>query len=237
MRGIPRLRAGGETPRPQASVTEVTKEIHDVERRLKNINDELNSIKMFQKHNNTNFTTAMRPILKSLFYMKYEGKDGAQNLQRDLRYIKIATNSQIPEDQSLDHISNLISKGKSRVSSTVDPFVTSENVSKQNTDIKPDSTGYSSPSASASAQQPLLQNSPFQMAQYNPYFPITSPTCTSPYQYVMYPNQWNSMYDVYINGYPMYPANPMTSSTAPACAANPPLPLDSPPKNPPLPKD
>lgn len=66
---------------------------------------------MFQKHNNTNFTTAMRPILKSLFYMKYEGKDGAQNLQRDLRYIKIATNSQIPEDQSLDHISNLISKG------------------------------------------------------------------------------------------------------------------------------
>lgn len=70
---------------------------------------------MFQKHNNTNFTTAMRPILKSLFYMKYEGKDGAQNLQRDLRYIKIATNSQIPEDQSLDHINNLISKGKSRV--------------------------------------------------------------------------------------------------------------------------
>uniref|UniRef100_A0A8W8ILI4 Uncharacterized protein n=1 Tax=Magallana gigas TaxID=29159 RepID=A0A8W8ILI4_MAGGI len=110
-----------------------------------------------------------------------------------------------------------------------------ENVSKQNADIKPDSTGYSSPSASASAQQPLLQNSPFQMAQYNPYFPITSPT--SPYQYVMYPNQWNSMYDVYGNGYPMYPANPMTSSTAPACAANPPLPLDSPPKNPPLPKD
>lgn len=124
---------------------------------------------MFQKHNNTNFTTAMRPILKSLFYMKYEGKDGAQNLQRDLRYIKIATNSQIPEDQSLDHINNLISKGKSSVSSTVDPFVTSDNVLKQNA-------------------------------------------------------------DVYGNGYPMYPANPTTSSTAPACAANPPLPLDSPPK-------
>lgn len=110
-------------------------------------------------------------------------------------------------------------------------------MSKQTTEIKPDSTGYSSPSVStvSPAQQPLLQNSPFQMAQYNPYFPITSPT--SPYQYVMYPNQWNSMYDVYGNGYPMYPANPMTSSTAPACAAYPPLPLDSPPKNPPLPKD
>ena len=54
-----------------------TKEINDVERRLRNINDELNSIKMFQKHNNTNFIYVMRPILKSLFPLKYEGKDGA----------------------------------------------------------------------------------------------------------------------------------------------------------------
>ena len=48
-----------------AILFQVTKEINDVERRLGNINDELNSIKMFQKHNNTNFISVMRPILKS----------------------------------------------------------------------------------------------------------------------------------------------------------------------------
>ena len=52
----------------------------------------------------------MRPILTSLFPLKYEGKDGAQNLQRDLRYIKIATNGQIPEDQSLENINVILTK-------------------------------------------------------------------------------------------------------------------------------
>ena len=60
-----------------AILFQVTKEINDLERRLRNITDELNSIKMFQKHNNTNFISVMRPILKSLFPLKYEGKDGA----------------------------------------------------------------------------------------------------------------------------------------------------------------
>uniref|UniRef100_K1QR01 Uncharacterized protein n=1 Tax=Magallana gigas TaxID=29159 RepID=K1QR01_MAGGI len=140
---------------------------------------------------------------------------------------------------------------KKRVSSTVHPFVTSKNAeikpgsadyssqpqstlspAQCNNEIKPRSTDYSSPPPSTVSPTQQLQSSPIQMAQCNPYFPITSPT--SPYQYVMYPNQWNSMNDVYGNGYPMYPTNSTTSSTAPACAANPPLPLDSPSKNPPL---
>ena len=61
----------------------------------------------------------MRPLLKSSFPLKYEGKDGAQNLQRDLRYIKIATNGRIPEDRSSSYLSNLIMKGKSTVVSKV----------------------------------------------------------------------------------------------------------------------
>ena len=50
-----------------AILFQVAKEIYDVERRLRNINDVLNNIKMFQKHNNTNFISVMRPILKSYF--------------------------------------------------------------------------------------------------------------------------------------------------------------------------
>ena len=79
----------------------------------------------------------MRPILKSFFPLKYEGKDGAQNLQRDLRYIKIATNGQIPEDQSLENINVILTKGKSRVSSTVGNFDTpsSNSMMPQTTEI------------------------------------------------------------------------------------------------------
>ncbi|XP_078315532.1 uncharacterized protein LOC144619952 [Crassostrea virginica] len=223
-----------------AILFQVTKEINDVERRLRNINDELNSIKMFQKHNNTNFISVMRPILKSLFPLNYEGKDGAQNLQRDLRYIKIATNGQIPEDQSLENINVILTKGKSRVSSTVGNFDTpsSNSMMPQTTEIQLTSPCYTSlpPSTTSFAQQPLQQSSPFHMAQYNPYYPMASPTTT--HQYVMYPNYWNSMYDLYGNTCSYtYPTNPATSSTGSESFAIPPLPLDSPPKNPPLPKD
>ena len=168
-----------------AILFQVTKEINDVERRLRNINDELNSIKMFQKHNNTNFISVMRPILKSLFPLKYEGKDGTQNLQRDLRYIKIATNGQIPEDQSLENINVILTKGKSRVSSTVGNFDTpsSNSVMPQTTEIQLTSPCYTSPQPSTTsfAQLPLQQSSPFHMAQYNPYFPMASPTLTHKY--------------------------------------------------------
>ena len=217
-----------------AILFQVTREIIDVERRLRNINDELNSIKMFQKHNNTNFISVMRPILKSLFPLKYEGKDGAQNLQRDLRYIKIATNGQIPEDQSLENINVILTKGKSRVSSTVGNFdntPSSNSMMPQTTETQQTSPCYTSPppSSTSFAHQPLQQSSPFHMAQYNPYFPMASPTST--HQYAMYPNYWNSMYDVYGNtcSY-MYPTNPATSSIGSESFAIPPLPLDSPPK-------
>ena len=72
------------------------------------------------------------------------------------------------------------------------------------------------PMQSAAVQQPqnvFQQNSPLQIAQY-PYLSAT------PYQYFMYPNY-------------MYPLTP----TSPSLLVDPPLPMDSPPKNPPLPKD
>ena len=155
---------------------QVTKEINDVERTLGNINDELNSIKMFQKHNNTNFISVMRPILKSLFPLKYEGKDGAENLQRYLRYIKVATHRQIPEDQSLENINVILTKRKSRVSSTVGNIDTPSNNSMmpQTTEIQLTSPCYTSPppSTTSFAQQPLQQSSPFHMARtVLPIFP------------------------------------------------------------------
>ena len=108
----------------------------------------------------------------------------------------------------------------------------------QTTEIQLTSPCYTSPppSTTSFAQQPLQQSSPFHMAQYNPYYPMASPTTT--HQYVMYPNYWNSMYDLYGNTCSYtYPTNPATSSTGSESFAIPPLPLDSPPKNPPLPKD
>ena len=177
----------------------------------------------------------MRPILKSLFPLQYEGKDGAQNLHRDLRYIKIAINGQIPEDQSLENINVILTKGKSRVSSTVGNFDTpsSNSVMPQTTEIQLTSPCYTSPQPSTTsfAQLPLQQSSPFHMAQYNPYFPMASPTTT--HQYVIYTNYQNLMYDVYGNACnQMYPTNPAISSTFSKSFAIPQLPLDSPPKNP-----
>ena len=101
------------------------KEIANLERRLKNIDDELNSIKAFQEHNSTNFITVVRPALKASFPQKYVGKDGNQHLQRDLRYMKVACSGKIPNDLSSQNISALLIKGKSKVSSVVDSGVSS----------------------------------------------------------------------------------------------------------------
>jgi hypothetical protein len=200
----------------------------------------------------------MRPLLKSSFPLKYEGKDGAQNLQRDLRYIKIATNGRIPEDRSSSYLSNLIMKGKSTVVSKVpnlectatpstdhtqptlvqqppqhsSPATTSSDIAhppmqsvavqqplhvfQQNSPATTSSDHAYPLMQSSPVQQPLhvfQQNSPLQMAQY-PYLSAT------PYQYFMYPNY-------------MYPPTP----ASPSLLVDPPLPMDSPPKNPPLPKD
>lgn len=71
----------------------------------------------------------MRPLLKSLFSLKCESKEGAQNLQHDLWYIKIATNGQIPKDNSPSYISSLMMKGKSTVTSKIPNLDTQQTAS------------------------------------------------------------------------------------------------------------
>lgn len=83
--------------------------------------------------------------MKFLVSLKSEGKDWTQNLQRDLRYTKIATNGQIFEDETLERINSLITKVKFRVSSTVANFGTPPNMMPNlNNEIEPSSPGYTS---------------------------------------------------------------------------------------------
>ena len=60
----------------------------------------------------------VRPRLQRLFPNKYKGKDGMQQLLRDVRYMKIAVDGKIPpvSDNDRENFRSLIKKGKSKVS-------------------------------------------------------------------------------------------------------------------------
>ena len=71
---------------------------------MKNIDDELSNIKVFPQHNSTNFIIVQRPVLKCLFPAKYVGKDGNQNLQCDIRYLKVACAGKIPQYLTMHNV-------------------------------------------------------------------------------------------------------------------------------------
>ena len=72
----------------------------------------------FAEKSQANFVRNVRPRLQRLFQNKYKGKDGMQQLLRDVRYMKIAVDGKIPPASGNDReiFRALIEKGKSMVS-------------------------------------------------------------------------------------------------------------------------
>lgn len=72
----------------------------------------------FTEKSQVNFVRNVRPRLQRLFPDKYKGKDGMQQLLRDIRYVKIAVDGKIPpvSDNDKENFRSLIRKGKSKVS-------------------------------------------------------------------------------------------------------------------------
>ena len=232
---------------PTVLLFQVTKDLNSLERKLKNATDEMNSIKMFQQHNTTNFISVIKPVLKAHFPLKYVGKDGAQNLQRDIRHLKIACDGKIPEDKTCENIGMLLRKGKNKVTDAVGDFSDVTHVLKVPSS-NPDSTCNSStapatstcnsstaPATSTSLDNTGLYYQPFLQSptQFNPqgtgYMPfgMSAPG----YQYFMtypYPGMYSS------DAYNQTPRRTWTA-TCTSAEVDPPLPFDSPPKNPPLP--
>lgn len=79
---------------------------------------ELDQLTEFAEKSQVNFVRNVRPRLQRLFPNKYKGKDGMQQLLRDIRYMKIAVDGKIPpvSDDDRENFRSLIQKGKSKVS-------------------------------------------------------------------------------------------------------------------------
>ena len=75
----------------------------------------------FAQKNQTNFTRNVRPRLQRLFPQLYKGKEGMQRLLRDIRFLKISCNGQIPPVTENDEVNlkSLIQRGKNKVSDDV----------------------------------------------------------------------------------------------------------------------
>ena len=161
------------------------KEVAHLEKRMKNIDDELSNIKVFQQHNSTNFITVLRPVLKSLFPAKYIGKDGNQSLQRDIRYLKVSCAGKIPQDLTMQNVSLLLRKGKSKVSDTIGVEFVSNAVDQ---DTTPDT----------SCQPVQYRPGPVEYGNsHGPYMPSLNPCMATPYPYMQ---QWvysHPSYDMY----------------------------------------
>ncbi|KAK3089605.1 hypothetical protein FSP39_004952 [Pinctada imbricata] len=207
---------------------------------------------MFQQHNSSNFISVMRPVLKSFFPMKYFGKDGAQNLQRDLRYLKISCDGKIPEDQSKDNINCLLGQGKSRVSDSVGTFKSSCDNKLADNDTSSELkdkchdvvsiasiTAKTSPNVTSDAMAPFVRSPVCQPIPYSVtsplnmtgYMPVADPYYNMPYTW-MYGNYHNS---VVYQPMPNVPTSRASTPTSTVTSGSPPLPPGSPPRNPPLP--
>jgi hypothetical protein len=91
------------------------KESKSLERKAKDIETEIAGMNAFIKHNNSSFIATVRPKLLVSNVTRYKGKDGNNNLQRDIRLIKIATGGQIPTAESKESFHQLIEKGKAKL--------------------------------------------------------------------------------------------------------------------------
>ena len=80
----------------------------------------MNGIRQFKSHSEAQFIVTMRPHLLVADPIKYKDKDGKQTLNKDLRFIKLATNGKIPEQCRPDILSDLILKGKRMVALETD---------------------------------------------------------------------------------------------------------------------
>ncbi|KAK3107833.1 hypothetical protein FSP39_023146 [Pinctada imbricata] len=244
-------------PEHKKILSDVSKEIAELEKRIKHIDEELCSIKVFQEHNSTNFITVVRPVLKSFFPEKYVGKDGNQNLQRDLRYLKIASFGKIPLDLGEKNISILLQRGKSKVSCTLGIQDNCDDVSNVTTKTLPAEDGNSR--AQRTPTQPVVKHgkSTEQRTPTKPieqgnsqqgfqYFqqPINQSNFATPYQHVPYSYlPWvyspTAPVDMYTGTYMYGNREPSFTSCCNVSSATdlyPPLPKDAPPSLPPLPR-
>ena len=92
----------------------------------------------FAEKSQVNFVRNVRPRLQRLFPNKYKGKDGMQQLLRDVRYIKIAVNGKIPlvSDNDRKNFQLLIEKGKNKVSADFGSCSTGNLLEKTETDME-----------------------------------------------------------------------------------------------------
>ncbi|XP_033734636.1 uncharacterized protein LOC117323489 [Pecten maximus] len=103
----------------KAMIQEAEKEVAALEKDVRINEDKINGLQTFLQTNTTNFVKMVKPRLQLAFLAKYKGKDGNQLLQRDLRYIKLATQGKIPSNItsiSPAELENLIKNGKKTVS-------------------------------------------------------------------------------------------------------------------------
>ncbi|XP_060063052.1 uncharacterized protein LOC132543554 [Ylistrum balloti] len=101
------------------SIMEAEKEVSNLEKEIKSNEEKITNLQAFLQHNTTNFVKMLKPRLQFAFQNKYVGKDGHQALQKDLRFIKIATSGKIPANLSTMNskdLEGLLNAGKKMVS-------------------------------------------------------------------------------------------------------------------------
>jgi hypothetical protein len=93
----------------------------------------------FAEKSQVNFVRNVRPRLQRLFPNKYKGKDGMQQLLRDVRYMKIAVDGKIPpvSDNDKENFRILIEKGKSKVSADFGTCSTGNILEKREIGMEP----------------------------------------------------------------------------------------------------
>lgn len=97
---------------------QMEKEIHMLEKDLRSSEDQFKSLQTFMNNNTTTFSAALKPILLQKFPQKYLGKTGNQNLLRDIRYIKLTTSGNIPQNIKIlptSTLERMIESGRQKV--------------------------------------------------------------------------------------------------------------------------
>ena len=156
------------------------KEVQKIQKSIKGLEEELRSIQDFKVHSDSQFINGMRPRLITANPTKYRGKEGRQELNKDLRYLKVATKGKIPSSATSDELKELIISGKRSVGHAVykdlDDSCT-PSASDQTVAPTP-STPWTLSSGGGASYSSSSVNSPYSQAlmpfQYLPY-PVYSP--------------------------------------------------------------
>lgn len=227
------------------NITEMEKEVAGIEKDIRCNEEKMRSLKSFLEVNSSNFVRAVRPQLQ--LKKKYIGKNGNQQLQKDIRFLKLATNGKIPPNltnMSASELNELIMVGRRQTNET---FGTQDE-----TYTHGQSLIMRQPSVTSGIQnQSLLSTMPSSHSQ-SPVEPsihdqsLLQQTISSP-QMPMYP-MWPGMgmYPYMNMPFPSYPhmwypscsstsSSTVSKSPAEDCELFPPLPEEVP--KPPLPND